>query len=843
MPGTLLIPLAAITLLAIALLIWGLRGRRVDDHPLCRRCRYDLCGTASLPKVCPECGRALTQPRSVRIGHRRKRWVTVAIAVLMLAASVGVGGLVSWQKGKDYDWNRAKPVWWLKRDASGDDPARVQTALTEMLRRVNEESLWSGQVEDLVDLALDMQGDTTIPWKVEWGEIIEQAWTQDHVADAQLERYLSQMAQDAYTLRARSPVRQGSLLPYQLRKDKLRCARSSIFSMLLVYGPAEFADQKGRRRKDGPFRPSTGSSGWSGSTMSVDSDTGTYEFRMALRCLLMTPEEGAAFAERQRLPGSNPLDVDAAKTLAEFKTTLIQSVEVVPADVPVVELVTDEAMLGAVRAAMPSTTGTINIWRGGVYGFSCDLDIQAPPLDLAFDVFLRAGDEEAPLGHYVAGISGHNRSRFDGGWRALDLPQISPRTTHVNLVLRPSIEWAEQQYEGFERICGEEILLENVPVVWEDIRGTSIEATLAEARALPLDGIMIEAVGDDPEAADTARGQLVSLLMHELLDADAIQTMLAAALKAQADVDQPWSDRWGDFIELSWAGGHLNDEQLERYLHNAIESALSFRLRSPVRAATRVPIEMSFESLRASPYATFTVALSFDEIRIGETAAPLRGGGSSGSSELRPRMRHRRHTSVIAPSNAATYPVRVRLRVGVAEAGRLDRETQRALRRAPDRWPPLVTQWTMEFEAELDVRPADAELVRLVRDDALRAQVLDALRIDSVVVGLDRGRMLTSSEPSLPPLPIDIFCRVTWRDGDREWRIDGAGVRMRRNQRGTLHVNAYLEDFDPIPETVDVVFSPDPAAAERTLDVWEIWGEEIVIEDVPVFVEHKNQGE
>ena len=30
----------------VAMLLIGLRGRRVTDHPTCRRCRYDLHGLA-----------------------------------------------------------------------------------------------------------------------------------------------------------------------------------------------------------------------------------------------------------------------------------------------------------------------------------------------------------------------------------------------------------------------------------------------------------------------------------------------------------------------------------------------------------------------------------------------------------------------------------------------------------------------------------------------------------------------------------------------------------------------------------------------------------------------------
>lgn len=55
----LILLLAAIWFLAaLALLIRGWRGKRIDDHPLCRACGFDLSGNSDA-KSCPECGAAL----------------------------------------------------------------------------------------------------------------------------------------------------------------------------------------------------------------------------------------------------------------------------------------------------------------------------------------------------------------------------------------------------------------------------------------------------------------------------------------------------------------------------------------------------------------------------------------------------------------------------------------------------------------------------------------------------------------------------------------------------------------------------------------------------------------
>ena len=73
--ATVLVLLLSAALLAAflggaVLCIGGLRGIRVDDHPLCRRCGYDLVGHAERPARCPECGSNTQAPLAVVLGNR-----------------------------------------------------------------------------------------------------------------------------------------------------------------------------------------------------------------------------------------------------------------------------------------------------------------------------------------------------------------------------------------------------------------------------------------------------------------------------------------------------------------------------------------------------------------------------------------------------------------------------------------------------------------------------------------------------------------------------------------------------------------------------------------------------
>src|SRR3954447_10809108 len=82
LPALLFVPL-------LFLLAWSVRRRRVDDHPVCRRCGFDLTGRPAGSSGCSECGADLSRRRAIRRGNRARRWRVarwVAIPLLLAGA-------------------------------------------------------------------------------------------------------------------------------------------------------------------------------------------------------------------------------------------------------------------------------------------------------------------------------------------------------------------------------------------------------------------------------------------------------------------------------------------------------------------------------------------------------------------------------------------------------------------------------------------------------------------------------------------------------------------------------------------------------------------------------------
>lgn len=97
---SMVLALAVVFGLGIALLALGLRGRRIDDHPVCRRCQFDLIGVFPAITRCPECGQDLSF-KTVRTGQRQKRQASVScgIGCLSLALCSGMLRTRAWAIG------------------------------------------------------------------------------------------------------------------------------------------------------------------------------------------------------------------------------------------------------------------------------------------------------------------------------------------------------------------------------------------------------------------------------------------------------------------------------------------------------------------------------------------------------------------------------------------------------------------------------------------------------------------------------------------------------------------------------------------------------------------------
>ena len=187
--------------LGLIVLVMGLRGRRVDAHPVCRKCRFDLEGLAR--GECPECGADVRADGAVRVGNRRKRRGAIVLGVVLLALGLGGSGVLAWGSATKFNWNTIKPVWMLTRELKSRDVATVDAAATELLARAEKEKLRASEWAPVVATALDVQGNTSGPWAKSVGNLLLQARRAGALDEAGLSRYIRQGVQLSLEARPR----------------------------------------------------------------------------------------------------------------------------------------------------------------------------------------------------------------------------------------------------------------------------------------------------------------------------------------------------------------------------------------------------------------------------------------------------------------------------------------------------------------------------------------------------------------------------------------------------------------------------------------------------------------
>ena len=169
----LLLSTTVLLALAVVLVLAGLRGRRTDDHPLCRRCGYDLTGRPDAAARCPECGADLARRRAIRVGHRVRRRALLAVGSTILVPLVAGLGVAGWAWERGIDPTPYKPAWWLRHDLDAG-PALRAKSLAELTARVRAGHLSAGQAAAVADRALAAQAGAA-PWDPAWGTFIEAA--------------------------------------------------------------------------------------------------------------------------------------------------------------------------------------------------------------------------------------------------------------------------------------------------------------------------------------------------------------------------------------------------------------------------------------------------------------------------------------------------------------------------------------------------------------------------------------------------------------------------------------------------------------------------------------------
>lgn len=425
--------------LALTLLWLGLRGRRLNDHPLCRRCRFDLVGIYPGRATCPECGADTSAKRAIRVGQRRRRPVVAAAGALCLLATLALGTLAGWGWATTFNWNTVKPAWWLEREAAIAGPAAADAALDELITRLMDDRLTAPRTASMITKALAVQGDPNARWITAWGDFIEGARVKGRVPDPEWIRYARHGVNVGLAIR--SPLPQGEACPIQFQTRPSRVGENTKLAIRHSLAAA---------RIDGALIDHGTIFGAGGSFSSLQA-TGSATSTALLKvdappgCHTLTLVWTLAIVEGFNGP-----------TLVEYPLELSADLEIVPAGTPLVRLVPDESLHAVMERAI--AIDRLFVQGGGGTHSSYDISFKLTnlPANIAMQMSWRAGDREWPVGKITV-KAGYNGGHSTGG--------MTERfdADHVDVILRPSLDAAKATIDLTE-IWDGEIVIPNVPV-------------------------------------------------------------------------------------------------------------------------------------------------------------------------------------------------------------------------------------------------------------------------------------------------------------------------------------------------------------------------------------------
>lgn len=188
-------------LLLAGLVVWlvGRHGKRVDNHPICRRCGFDLIGVDGVGKagtttVCPECG-VTAEPRRIRIGNRARRPGMMHAGVLLAVLGVAGVGLLGAAVMRGASWHNFMPAWMLLYQAGRAETPGESVALVALTERIakGEDRGWA--VRQAVGRALELQSDPEYQWVREWGDLVEAAWHRGLVEEDEYQGFIQRGVQ------------------------------------------------------------------------------------------------------------------------------------------------------------------------------------------------------------------------------------------------------------------------------------------------------------------------------------------------------------------------------------------------------------------------------------------------------------------------------------------------------------------------------------------------------------------------------------------------------------------------------------------------------------------------
>jgi hypothetical protein len=334
--------------------------------------------------------------------------------------------------------------------------------------------------------------------------------------------------------------------------------------------------------------------------------------------------------------------------------------------------------------------------------------------------------------------------------------------------------------------------------------------------------LLVEARSRSPQRRDAALSRLLQLLAEKKLDDSQIHSVVRLILAAQADASRNWQKEWGVIIEDLYDQQILSEEEWNMYWRQAW--AMPLEVQPEVCKDDSLPVVLHFQnpprdSRRYYDDPPFILSASIQELNI-----PL--PPAAGRRDYR---RNIQKDEVVLSFDDVVAQIKDGPQIVVVTTEVI----------SPWMHQSKISPFTRKLnpiripvEARFTLHPPKRPTVVLTSNPQLQLPLLKSLEPRSIKVTRRKATAEQTATTSIlvKDPPLDIAFTAYIRQHGVEWPIGRFACSKGGHEIFMLEGRAdNLEE----PEAV-LILRPDIVAAASTIQIKEIWGEDIVIEKVPV---------
>ncbi len=441
--------LATLLLVGIVLLVVGFRGKKINDHPICKKCKFDLVGIYPDHTRCPECGTALSTPRAILQGARKRRKASIATGLALMLVSLSLSVLAGVVIARSLNVYAYLPDSVLMVLVEYSNANRRQNALTELTARISNNQLSDQRIETLVDKALTIQADPNAQWLPQWGDIIDQAIANKKIQPSQIKEYLVHAIDIQLSIPKNAAAASTIPVGFILRMPR-GGSRTAIIAEILS-DHMQLFDTSGRQVEFSidtihsiPFVSSGGSAMLSRNIV-LDVEPGKYRLASEVDIHL-----GIASTQSRGLPARPYVD----------KKHLETTMDVVPKDTRFVKYLPQQINQAAIDQQMKIGITLTNLVISTPGHISYQFNYKNLPVSSAFEIKLRQDNQDHHIGTIYFPRSGQG-----------EMSSVDVSTDWVNsgspitIILQSSLDVAESLSafsSAYSEIWQGRIIFENV---------------------------------------------------------------------------------------------------------------------------------------------------------------------------------------------------------------------------------------------------------------------------------------------------------------------------------------------------------------------------------------------